>query len=48
MTGADDHTRHYGANWWYDHHEVHKKFFFGVGYHHVVRVHTSLEGVVEN
>ena len=43
MTWANDHTRRYGANWWCDHHKVHKKLFFGEGYQHVVRVHTSLK-----
>jgi hypothetical protein len=43
MTGADDHARHDGANWWDDHHEVHDKFLFGVRYHHVIGVHTTLK-----
>ena len=47
MTGANDHTRRYGADWGCDHHKVHKKLFFGEGYQHVVRVH-QLEGVVGN
>jgi hypothetical protein len=43
MTGANDHTRRYGANWWCDHHKIHKKLFLGEGYQHVVRVRSSLK-----
>ena len=43
MTGADDHTGRYCTKWWCDHHKVHEKLFFGVGYHLVVRVHTGLK-----